>query len=499
VRIAYRCHIIAPNIEKSGCVMVGRVLRIGLTVLVVALGLLTPILATAAASPASANTVFDGCTIVSNPSPTNFTDCPNGNLAGADLEGADLAYADLAGASFVTCPTPVPGLIQSCTTADLTDANLTQANLSGAVLYVVECACQPEPDVESGSADLTGANLSAADLAQTSGLFPLTGADLSGANLTDSNLAGDLTNANLTGANLSGATFSYTVSFAPVTEYATLTGANFTGTILVPSNQNVTATSQAGAVATWSTPAGIPGASPGSCTPASGSTFPLFSSTVSCRVLDADGDVATGTFQVYVEPTTQYFTRVFLPSDDAVLSGAPYLDAGAADAPGVTKVVFELSGGTYSDQVVATGSPTLVGWAAQWSSTSVANGPYSLVSVATDADGNTDTSDAVAVTVDNPSPTTTVVLPGNDATLSGSQYLDATASAGVTQVLFELSGGPADLNDQVIADATLTYVGWADKWATGGIANGTYTLNSVASYANGVSGTSPGITITLDN
>ena len=109
---------------------------------------------------------------------------------------------------------------------------------------------------------------------------------------------------------------------------ANLTGANFTGTILVPPNQSVAATSQAGAVATWTTPAGIPAATPGSCTPASGSTFPLFTTTVTCQVLDYSGDVATGTFEVTVAPTTQYFTRVLVPSNGATLAGRPYLDAG---------------------------------------------------------------------------------------------------------------------------------------------------------------------------
>ena len=93
-------------------------------------------------------------------------------------------------------------------------------------------------------------------------------------------------------------------------------------------------------MATWPTPAAIPGATPGSCTPASGSTFPLFSSIVACQVLDNNGDVATGTFQVNVQPTTQYFTRVLVPSDGAVLAGAPYLDAAASDSPGVIKLVF---------------------------------------------------------------------------------------------------------------------------------------------------------------
>ncbi len=222
---------------------------------------------------------------------------------------------------------------------------------------------------------------------------------------------------------------------------------------------------------------------------------------MTCQVLDYNGDVATGTFEVTVEPTTQYFTSVLVPASGSTLTGRPYLDAEAADGPGVTKVLFELSGGPsdLSDQVIATGTPTFVGWLAQWESASVANGTYTLQSVATDADADTDTSTAVSLTVDNPTPTTTVVLPAGGATLKGSQYLDATASSDVATVTYVLSGGPSDLSDQVIAGATSTYIGWAAAWNTTGVLDGSYTLQSVASYSGGVSGMSPPVTITVDN
>ena len=58
------------------------VLRVTGTVLVIAVAFVTPVLATATATPASADTVVNGCTIVANPTPTNFTNCP-----GADLQG----------------------------------------------------------------------------------------------------------------------------------------------------------------------------------------------------------------------------------------------------------------------------------------------------------------------------------------------------------------------------------------------------------------------------
>ena len=477
--------------------MVGRLFRITGTILVVAVGLVVPFLATS--MPASADMVVNGCTIVSNPTPTNFTNCPNATNLATDLSGLNLSYANLAGAAFVVCP-PQSFMVSPCTAANLTNTNLTDANLKGATLYDA-VPTQPEPFVVSAWANLTDANLSGADLSQaTFGVATFTGANLVGANLTYTNIGGDLTNANLTEANLTGASFSYTVSFAPVTVYATLTGANLTGTILVPPNQSVTATSQAGAVATWSTPPGIPGAGPASCTPPSGSTFPLFSTTVTCQVLDHANEVATGTFQVNVQPTTHYFTRVLVPSDGAVLAGAPYLDAAAGDSPGVTKVVFEVSGGTLSDRVIATATPTLFGWLAKWNTTTVPNGAYTLESVATDAGNNTDTSTPITITVKNQPPVTAVLFPSNGATVSGATaLLDASASSavGIASVTFEVSGGA--LSDQVVATATPTYYGWLAQWNTTAVPNGTYSLQSVATDTVAETTTSSPITVTVDN
>jgi hypothetical protein len=55
------------------------------------------------------------------------------------------------------------------------------------------------------------------------------------------------------------------------------------------------------------------------------------------------------------------------------------------------------------------------------------------------------------------------------------------------------------LSDLVIAEARPTVYGWYAPWNTTTVPNGTYTLQSVASYASGQSGTSAPITITVNN
>ena len=189
-------------------------------------------------------------------------------------------------------------------------------------------------------------------------------------------------------------------------------------------------------------------------------------------------------------------TFVAIPSNNATVSGSSQiLDAGASS--GVTQVQYEITGGTLTDSVISTATPTIYGWLAKWNTTTVANGSYTLQSVAT-SNGVSGTSAPVIITVNNPTPSTEVVIPSNNSAVSGtSQILDAGASSGVTQVQYEITGGT--LTDSVIATGTPTIYGWLAKWNTTNVANGTYTLQSVAVYSGGVAGTSSGVTVTVAN
>jgi YVTN family beta-propeller protein len=216
---------------------------------------------------------------------------------------------------------------------------------------------------------------------------------------------------------------------------------------------------------------------------------------------ETDGVSGTSTAVSVTVDNPPPTTTVVLPTNNATISGTTqYLDATASSS--VTSVRYQLSGGPsdLSDVQIATGTRTLYGWLAAWNTTTVANGSYTLQSVASYAGGVSGTSAAITVTVDNPDPATTVVFPANDATVSGtSQYLDATASSSVTSVIYQLSGGPSDLSDVQIATGTPTIYGWLAAWNTTTVLNGTYTLQSVASYAGGVSGTSTAISVTVSN
>jgi Bacterial Ig-like domain (group 3)/Bacterial Ig domain/Pentapeptide repeats (8 copies) len=554
--------------------MLGRLLRVGSSALVIVVAFVTPVLATVTATPASADTVVNGCTIVSNPTSTNFTNCPGVDLAGANLSGVDLSFANLAGASFIDCSVPDTN---PCPEADVRLSNLSGADLSNANL---------------SSAALEGTNLSSANLS----LANLTGTDLVFCAVFPPAGSEFCPSASLADATLTGATFTNATLGACGTAPggSSACGAvNFTGTLLVPADQTVSTTNPNGAVVTWATPPSLPGATPGTCTPASGSTFPVTPTTpnfVSCQVLDDHGNAASGGFTVtvngpattvslssstnpsvlgqqvtftatvspdpgegavtffdnrtqtslagcsavplsggsatcsttfnvtgahdiqafYGEGTSPILTQVvgplpttsvLIPSDGATISGAKaLLDAAASSPVGITSVNYELTGGTLSNHHIAWGTPTLYGYLAQWDTTSVPNGTYTLQTVARDVDGASTTSAPITITVSNPLPLTAVLIPAGGATVSGTKaLLDASASSavGIASVTFEVSGN--GLSDQVVATATPTYYGYLAQWNTTAVPNGTYDLQSVATDTGGNATTSTPVSVTVAN
>lgn len=88
--------------------------------------------------------------------------------------------------------------------------------------------------------------------------------------------------------------------------------------LTLPADLSTNATSAAGAVVTFSASAidNVDGAVAANCTPASGSTFPIGTTTVSCSAQDAHHNVATGDIHVTVSDTTP--PVLTLPADISV-------------------------------------------------------------------------------------------------------------------------------------------------------------------------------------
>ncbi len=94
-------------------------------------------------------------------------------------------------------------------------------------------------------------------------------------------------------------------------------------------------------------------------------------------------------------------TRVLRPANGATLSGTADLDATATAWVSVAKVEFLLTDGTRHITVIGRGLLTPYGWLATWDTTSVANGTYTVQSIAYDGSGATSLSTGVTIRVKN--------------------------------------------------------------------------------------------------
>jgi hypothetical protein len=160
--------------------------------------------------------------------------------------------------------------------------------------------------------------------------------------------------------------------------------------LTMPANITVELTGPGGAVVTF-TPTATDAGGPVtlSCTPPSGSTFPLGSTTVNCTATDAAGNTSSGTLVVTVVDTTPPVLTV--PADFTVDATGPsgavvFYTASATDASGPVGVICSPpSGGTF------------------------ASGNTTVNCSATDASGNTSSgSFVVTVTPDTTPPVLTL-------------------------------------------------------------------------------------------
>jgi hypothetical protein len=94
-------------------------------------------------------------------------------------------------------------------------------------------------------------------------------------------------------------------------------------------------------------------------------------------------------------------TSVLRPANDAKVSGTTVLDATATSFNRVTNVEYLLTDGKHDSKLIAVGHLSPYGWLAQWNTSSVANGTYSLQSIAYDATGSSRLSTSITITVKN--------------------------------------------------------------------------------------------------
>ncbi|MGH8655639.1 MAG: Ig-like domain-containing protein, partial [Gammaproteobacteria bacterium] len=155
--------------------------------------------------------------------------------------------------------------------------------------------------------------------------------------------------------------------------------------------------------------------------------------------------------------TTPPTVSIAAPANGATVSGTVTVSANASDNVGVTSVAFKVDGTTF---LTDTAAP----YSMSWNTTSVSEASHALTAVASDAAGNTTTSSAVTVTVDNV-PASDTTPPSNPTGLtataiSSSQinlaWTASTDNVGVTGYRVERCQGSGCTNFTQVATPTGT-------------------------------------------
>ena len=183
-----------------------------------------------------------------------------------------------------------------------------------------------------------------------------------------------------------------------------------------------------------------------------------------------------------LNPSTGAFIWQHCFSDGGYVLGGVTVTSGGVVAVGEGNNIAVFSATTGASVYTFTGSGTF------WGPPSIANGTLYEGDMA---------GQLYALTPSNQAPSVSVLRPTSGAALSGSTYLDASAS-NATSVEFLLFGGSYGFNAPVLCTATPTIYGWACAWNTTTVPDGSYVLVSEAFNSAGHTFSS-GVSITVDN
>lgn len=200
-------------------------------------------------------------------------------------------------------------------------------------------------------------------------------------------------------------------------------------------------------------------------------------------------------------PTTDTIAptvNITTPNEGSLVTDVISIAANATDNIGVVGVQFKINNVNLGTEITA--SPYQI----SWDTLPLANGPYVITAVARDASGNSSTSTAVNVSINNapipPSdidvepPSVQITAPSTNTTVSGSSVsitANATDNISVSGVQFKLNG-----NNLGVEDTTAPY---GTTWNTTSVANGSYSITAVARDEAGNVSTSNQVTVSVNN
>jgi hypothetical protein len=206
------------------------------------------------------------------------------------------------------------------------------------------------------------------------------------------------------------------------------------------------------------------------------------------KAYDAAGNVRTSTAVVLNVDNTPPTASVSAPGDGTLVKGnAVPISANAADNSGIQKVDF------YRDDNILLGTSLSAPFSVNWDSSTTTNDVHSLYVVATDTLGNSSTSPAVSVTVDNAPPTVVLTTPAEGATLGGTVTVAANSAdnLGVLKVEF--------YRDSSVLLGTVVSAPYTFNWNSTTVTAGAHTLYAVATDTAGNTATSAVSSVTVDN
>ena len=207
---------------------------------------------------------------------------------------------------------------------------------------------------------------------------------------------------------------------------------------------------------------------------------------------DAIGNTSTSVVANRRIDNTNPTGSVTSPAGGSSVSGSIALASNSADAgSGVNTIVFQRS---------PAGAGTWTNQSSPWATSGVTDGLYDLRVVTTDNAGNSFTSAAITVRVDNTNPTGSITAPADGASVRASISVAANSAdaggSGVGTVVFQRS--PLGLGTWTTIDSD-TLAPYSVAFDTTAVSDGQYDLRAVTSDLAGNSFTSGLVSVTVDN
>ncbi len=216
--------------------------------------------------------------------------------------------------------------------------------------------------------------------------------------------------------------------------------------------------------------------------------------TVTLTVTDDDGTTDTDTTTATIAANAAPTVSITSPTASDLITGPLTVRIDATDPEsivGTLDVEYRVDSGLWK---TATYNTFTQRYEDTVDTSILTDAPHTVSARATDGFGNTTTSLSVSFTVDNNEPpTVSITSPTSNASVTGSTTITATAidDAAVSRVEFFVDGVS-------IGTDTSSAGGWNITWDTTTATSGRHTLSATATDVPGKTGTSAGVSVTVD-